>query len=261
MTAEKLHDAISLLPADLIAEADRLRCGRPQVIRWKRYTAMAACFALVLSCGLFAVRFLAPKGATETALQAPAAAAPLAPPEQDLTAAEEAAPEMPASNRVTGSGSPAEAAEPEAAEPEGYAFCDMTARMIPWPGDLCVNSTQCILIRSREQLEAYVAGGAELTEAAVFYDEAWFENHDLVMVRQAGKSEERYGLVSLTQPDNDWVLTFRRDVLEEDNSPEPVLWHIFVGVDKNLIGPEEQILAVTDESKTDICVYPTAPVE
>lgn len=51
MTAEKLHDALTLLPADLIAEADQMRRPKPRVIQWKRYTAMAASLALVLFCG------------------------------------------------------------------------------------------------------------------------------------------------------------------------------------------------------------------
>ena len=54
MTAEKLHDALSLLPADLITETDKLRTNpRPKVIAWKRVLPMAACFALLLSCGVF----------------------------------------------------------------------------------------------------------------------------------------------------------------------------------------------------------------
>lgn len=52
MTADKLHDALTLLPADLIAETDRKRSRPRNVIPWKRYAAMAACFVLVLSTGL-----------------------------------------------------------------------------------------------------------------------------------------------------------------------------------------------------------------
>ena len=71
MTAEKLHDAITLLPADLIAEADVFRTQKAATrpIPWSRYLAMAACFAVVLSCSLFAAQLFAPKGATESAMQ------------------------------------------------------------------------------------------------------------------------------------------------------------------------------------------------
>ena len=53
MTAEQLHDAIGLLPAELVAEADALRQSRPlRRGHWKRYAAMAACFILVLGCAM-----------------------------------------------------------------------------------------------------------------------------------------------------------------------------------------------------------------
>ena len=43
MTSEKLHDALNLLPADLVAETDALRtqAKKPQV-HWQRWAAMAA---------------------------------------------------------------------------------------------------------------------------------------------------------------------------------------------------------------------------
>ena len=53
MTTEQLHDAIGLLPAELVAEADALRQSRPlRRGHWKRYAAMAACFILVLGCAM-----------------------------------------------------------------------------------------------------------------------------------------------------------------------------------------------------------------
>jgi len=48
MTAEKLHDAIGLLPADLVAETDAKRTGKPKVIPWKRFASIAACLTLLL---------------------------------------------------------------------------------------------------------------------------------------------------------------------------------------------------------------------
>ena len=52
MTSEKLHDALNLLPADLVAETDALRTQvkKPQV-HWQRWAAMAACLAVVLLAG------------------------------------------------------------------------------------------------------------------------------------------------------------------------------------------------------------------
>ena len=42
MTADKFHDALTLLPSDLIAEADAVRSSRPKVLPLRRYAAMAA---------------------------------------------------------------------------------------------------------------------------------------------------------------------------------------------------------------------------
>lgn len=56
MTAEQIHDALTLLPADLIAETDKKRTQKPRSIPWKRYAAMAACFTLVLGCGIYCLQ-------------------------------------------------------------------------------------------------------------------------------------------------------------------------------------------------------------
>ena len=52
MTIETLHDAIGLLPNDLILETDKKRNRPVKTARWKRIAAMAACIALILYCGL-----------------------------------------------------------------------------------------------------------------------------------------------------------------------------------------------------------------
>ena len=67
MTSEKLHDALSLLPADLVAETDALRtqAKKPQV-HWQRWAAMAACLAVVLLAGTMFSRLFGPKGSSKT---------------------------------------------------------------------------------------------------------------------------------------------------------------------------------------------------
>lgn len=100
MTSEQLHDALSCLPEDLIAETAARRTARRKVIPLRRYAAMAASFAVVLACSLFALDFLAVGGAKKEAAQvqltdeAPAAeyfaAAPVEETERELL---EAAPE------------------------------------------------------------------------------------------------------------------------------------------------------------------------
>lgn len=110
MTAEKLQDAIGLLPADLVAAADRLRTApRTRVVQWKRCVSLAACLVLVLSVGLVVRWEILPRmdaktAKTEAAPEAPMAMAP-APMENqaaadsavsDMAVEEAAAPEAPA---------------------------------------------------------------------------------------------------------------------------------------------------------------------
>ena len=68
MTSEKLHDALSLLPADLVAETDALRtqAKKPQV-HWQRWAAMAACLAVVLLAGTMFSYFFGHMGSSKTA--------------------------------------------------------------------------------------------------------------------------------------------------------------------------------------------------
>lgn len=51
MTGEQFHDALTLLPEDLIAKADAVRSRKPKIIHWRRYASLAACCALLVLCG------------------------------------------------------------------------------------------------------------------------------------------------------------------------------------------------------------------
>lgn len=100
MTPEKLHDAISLLPSDLISAADQARHQKPTARPARRQlAAMAACFAVILTCGLFLRGFfLAGAGGSSKSTAAPTMGRPEpmeAAPQQDandMVIAEEAAP-------------------------------------------------------------------------------------------------------------------------------------------------------------------------
>lgn len=241
MTAEKLHDAIGLLSADLIAEADRIRCAKSGVIPWKRYAALAACFVLVLGSAWFTSRLFAPKGAAESAPQEPAAAAPMEA-ARDEAAAEEA------NTSITGSVTQDQA--PCAAEPEDYALYDVQCFTAPYPQGLCMDAVQTAIFRSAGALAEHIRTAPEMEypeDALKIYDDDWFATHDLLLVRAiADPSEYRYTVERLTQPDNDWVLTLRRETGPEDNSLEPRLWHMFAGVDKDLIDDPAQVLIETE---------------
>lgn len=91
MTVETLHDALTLLPADLVAAADRRRSRKKPTIRWQRWVAMAACFTLVLFVGSFAMLVMTPMGSSSKSMAMADQAAPM---EAEEYAAEE--PDAPA---------------------------------------------------------------------------------------------------------------------------------------------------------------------
>ena len=96
MTAEKLHDALNLLPSDLLAATDQLRTApRAKIIPWKRLIPAAACFVLLMGIG-FLVRHELPDHILmkQAAPEAPAAMAPV--PERMEIAPDAAAPQVPA---------------------------------------------------------------------------------------------------------------------------------------------------------------------
>lgn len=79
MNAETLHDALTLLPDDLIDETDALRrAQKPKIIPWKRILPIAACLSLILLTAPTMLALMAPKGAKEMAMDyaAPAETAP-----------------------------------------------------------------------------------------------------------------------------------------------------------------------------------------
>jgi len=113
MTVHDLHDALNLLPGDLVTAADKIRTApKAVVISWRRWVSLAAVLVLVLGTSLVFARELMPGMGSDqksTAAEAPAAAAPMAPQtaEQEV-AADEAVPEEPAADApaagsVTGS--------------------------------------------------------------------------------------------------------------------------------------------------------------
>lgn len=95
MTVQDLHDALNLLPGDLVTAVDRLRTAPRTAVRpWKRLLPMAACLVLLLSVTLVLGWEHLPGmgGSAKSTAQAPMAAAPM---EQEM-AADERLPETPA---------------------------------------------------------------------------------------------------------------------------------------------------------------------
>lgn len=134
MTSEKLHDALSLLPADLVAETDVLRtqAKKPQV-HWQRWAAMAACLAVVLLAGTMFSRLFGPKGSSKTAAavdKAPMSIAEAADQKNaapNFDAIEEAAP-------ADGGHTHAPAGEPETTDGTEDGYCGNTSATVMLDG-------------------------------------------------------------------------------------------------------------------------------
>lgn len=270
MTAEKLHDAIGMLPADLIAEADKKRQGKPRVILWKRYAAMAACFALVLSCAWFTSMVLSPKGATEAAMEyeraeAPAAAAPMEP-AAEAPACEEVIREEPRKNGTSGSGDPAEdAAAPETGEirsdttAEDPSLAVYSVETPLKPSNACFGSTpQVALIASRKDLDTYLTDKdwiydfTAVREVCTAFDEVWFESHDLLLLTvHAAYPDVPYAVTSIestggTDPMGwDWYV-FYTTAAENHPEGETTCFHLLTVLEKGQIAPEDSILPIAD---------------
>lgn len=194
MTAEQLHDAIGLLPAELVAEANALRQSRPlRRGHWKRYAAMAACFALVLGCAMTLRQGMTGKMKRSEAVMeaAPAEIPALKTPEAK---ADSSAATAAGTARDTDNGQSMDSADATALL-ETAAAASKTPEIlcIPTPANLSgtkgyASGPKITLVSSREELEAYQTRweGAylldELTAACESFDQAWFAEKDLVLI-------------------------------------------------------------------------------
>lgn len=193
MTAEQLHDAIGLLPADLVAEADALRQSKPlRRSHWKHYAAMAACFALVLGCALTVRLGMTGKmSRTDAVMEA-------APAEIPVLQAPEAEAD---SSAVTAAGTAGDTDNGRGMDTADATALLETAAASKTPEILCIptpanlSGTKCYasgpkitLVSSQEELDAYRTKweGAylldELTAACESFDDTWFAAHDLVLI-------------------------------------------------------------------------------
>lgn len=262
MTAEQLHDAIGLLPSDLIAEADKRRCPKPKVIPWRRCAAMAACFVLVFGCGLFAMEVFAPKGATETAMEAPAAAAPMeqaAPlaPAADSAVSEESVTEAPAANSASGTRKDSAAPEEPAQDASAF-FCRRVETPLK-PSTACFSSnTRVTILHSHSELETYLTEKNWIYDFTDFlavcedYDSNWFAEHDLLLLTiHSAYPDVPYAVTSVestggTDPKGwDWFV-FYTTAAEDHAESTLTCFHLLTALEKGQIAPEDSILTIAD---------------
>lgn len=266
MTAEKLHDALSLLPADLIAATDRLRTQPPRrVIPWHRLATIAACLAVVLlgswlfSTGLFS------GGSTEKA-------APMEIAAQDAAELEEAYPAQ-GENRTITSGSTTletqaaweEAGEVVLDEPAGQAEYAAESTFAAVANELASQSveTPCIadsaacyssesritLIRSREELEEYFERYAyrydfdAMKESCTGFDENWFTTHDLLLIAlHEVPTEQACEVTAITQRDGIWEVCIANYLNGQESTRTDR--HILIGTEKDQIPNEDSVLLI-----------------
>ena len=262
MTAETLHDALTLLPEDLVAETDQAR-QRPRVIQWKRWAVMAACAALVLCGGRVAWDFFTPKCGTEAAVEAVLQGTDSIRMKDQESAAnaaagtyktEEAGPESPmAQNRAPDAFAPAEDLPEEEAQLDAAAQ-ETEAEVSTFLGKLwkdeaticfCPEGTgeplekyQTALLRTREALDQQLAeleGAYNLSGLNLeVYDESWFEENDLLLVRLPVSG---WYPDSIIPSGNGWTLRLNADSSWEAPGEQ---W-IFLDLTPDVIWPEDAI--------------------
>lgn len=159
MTSEQFHDALTLLPEDLVANADAFRSRKPRITPLKRYAAMAACFAALLTSVIYVHSLRQESAPTEMAVAAPYSVM------QDAGAA------------------PAEAPRMEAA---AVPSCPMVETP-DLPNTAEIDHSAAI-ITSRSELEGYFTEMGKyyqldaLRDVCALYDETWFSNSDLLLI-------------------------------------------------------------------------------
>lgn len=275
MTPEHIHDALTLLPADLIEEADRKRSRKPKVILWKRYAAMAASFAVVLCCSWFCLRLFGPKGATESMKEVPTEAAVMQAPEAANGVA--AVRETQAAAEYDGDEAAPESAEEEmcalpteAAENGGAGLqADSTSGSAPalHPGITLVqcmealpgaSTTACFssapapkLFQSRSDLEAYRDKDIHpfdpepVMEACEGYDDTWFQTHDLLLISVCSVPASQIPeIAAFYAEDGQWYVCIASD--PDRAEAERKDWQFLIDAEKGLIDSADSIILINE---------------
>lgn len=256
MTAEKFHDALGLLPSDLITETDKVRSGpQKSTVHWRRWVSLAACAVLILGCGwllrpgLFSAKSAdtAECAALEGVNQTPTyAAADLSPQE---TANEK-------SQTTAGTGE--QGLTPTGYPADGSWYADLSATqycITPLSPDSAVNTAgapDATLVTSRTELDAYYEEKSSLYNMSSFreviaaYDEIWFTEHDLLLIRVGSILDEVPPEVrSLAKTtESTWEITLFQSFTTA--SAEPADWHILITMNKDAMTGSDTITILVE---------------
>lgn len=254
MTVEQLHDALTLLPGDLVAEADKRRRKKfdhkPRVIRWQRFAAMAACLVLVMFAGRFCLAAFGPKG--KSAAMVEMVAAPEAVMRDAMLADEQAevgeeapAAMVPAYGSAGDTGAVSKSTVDSALRlAPGVLDTKWVETMVPSAANINGLPRVCALITSREALDAYIEECPmdmdAMREAAALWDNAWFESHDLLLLQLVGA--EGSTILDIQEGEGQWTVYVPSPVPEEEMKN----YHVLIITEKGLIPSAEAVTIVSE---------------
>lgn len=231
MTTAQLHDAIGLLPVDLIAETDCLRCRKQQRLHWQRYAAMAAAAVLVICGGVISWRLL-PGSKTAAA------------PEVAQFAADEALP---------GAQAPmADAAGADNGSPNLATAASLAVHYAATPALTEAAQTQptyVALMTSLEDWQTYrqqQEGSYDLTQLDTVMDsrdETYFEYQDLVLIRLDASASAGPAVQNMVWEEGSLEIYLNNTATEED--ADQTCWHIALDVEKGALADADQIQLIT----------------
>lgn len=209
MTAEQFHDALNLLPMELVEEADRCRQNpKKRDIPWSRYAGLAACLILLLGCSWLVHGMFHAGGKSAEAIFA-----------------DEAAPQM---RENVGAGSMDTAIPAEAAPEEGAPGLSLLAVL-----EAPISTESSTNYQSPPQVQV-IARGEELPVESDL-PEGWFDSHDMVVLFLAGYEAE-------PQPQDIW----QEEGIWHVQFPAPAAgtyaaksWYVLLEAPKGQISPEQ----------------------
>ena len=220
MTSEQFHDALTLLPEDLVARADEFRSRKPTVIPLKRYAALAACFAVLLTSAIYVHSLRQRSAVTEMAAAVPFDVM------EDVEAVEEA-PRM---------------------EAAAVPSCPMVETP-DLPNTAEIDHSAAI-ITSRSELEGYFTEMGRyyqldaLRDVCALYDETWFSNSDLLLIPVDSVSPS-CSVTDVTLADGVCEITITGEETEAGTN-----FHLVLPVDKDSVTDTKNITVIYNSDTT-----------
>lgn len=239
MTSEQFHDVLTLLPEDLVARADEYRCRKPKVIPLKRYAALAACCAVVLTSAVIVHTLHQKNAPSDMAVAAPYSAM------QDAGEAAEA----PRMEAATGT---SETFRSAAEEDNGIPFTCVETPVNVHSTASFVHGPSATGITSREELDDYLSKWDRLylldalRDACQMYDEDWFASHDLLLIPVDGVTGP-CAVTDMTIADDVCEITV---ALSGEKTEEPTNYHITLPVEKNAVTDPANITVIYNSDTT-----------